>query len=66
MIIRLDVNAQGETENVKVERALPERHFASNAQRAVKEWQFDPPIGGPLQKCRVLIRYQFGRVSLGS
>jgi len=65
VIVRLDVNAAGETENVRVERALPDRYFGDPARRAVMKWRFEPPKDGALQNCRVLIRFQFGRVSLG-
>ncbi|HFB55396.1 MAG TPA: energy transducer TonB [Hellea balneolensis] len=66
VIVRLDVNAQGETEHVRVERALPAKRFADNAKKAVRKWKFQPPQGGGLQNCRVLIRYRLGGVSLGS
>ena len=65
VILRLDVNAAGATENVRVERALPDRLFGGNARRAARSWLFQPPAGGPMQNCRVLIRYQLGGVSLG-
>ena len=65
VIVRLDVNANGDTENVRIERALPTRLFGSNAVKAAKHWQFQPPQGGPLQNCRVLLRYRLGAVSLG-
>jgi len=66
VIIRLDVSENGETENVKVERAVPDYAFPSNARAAVQKWRFEPPQGGPLQNCRVLLRYRFGSVSLGA
>lgn len=65
VIVRLDVNADGNTENVTVERALPDAIFPRNAREAVQRWRFEPPQSGPLQNCRVLIRYRFGTVSLG-
>ena len=64
-IVRLDVNAMGATENVEIERSLPERHFADASRRAVEKWQFRPPSDGALKNCRVLIRYRFGTVTLG-
>lgn len=66
VIIRLDVNEAGETENVDIERAVPDRLFSGNAREAVKNWQFEPPNDGLLQNCRVLLRYKLGRVYLGS
>ena len=65
VIVRLDVNAQGETENVNIERAVPDYAFPDNARRAVQNWRFEPPAGGALQNCRVLLRYRFGTVTLG-
>lgn len=65
VIVRLDVTAQGETENVVVERAVPDYAFPRNAREAAQAWRFEPPAGGALQNCRVLLRYRFGQVSLG-
>ncbi len=66
VIVKLDVNAEGLTENVEIERSLPDMFFGSSARSAVKKWTFEPPAGGPLKDCRVLIRYHFGTVSLGA
>ncbi|MEE9272574.1 MAG: energy transducer TonB [Robiginitomaculum sp.] len=65
-LLRLDVNAQGEVQNVEVERALPAGVFGGNARRAAEKWQFMPPQDGPLENCRVLLRYKLGGVTLGS
>lgn len=65
VIIKLDVNDLGKTENVEIERALPEGLFGGSARGAVKNWSFQPPRNGALRDCRVLIKYQFGTVSLG-
>ena len=64
VILRLDIDAFGETENIRVERSLPDGMFDKNARRAAENWQFHPPAK-PLENCRVLIRYQLGAVSLG-
>jgi len=66
VIVRLDVNESGETENVDIERAIPDRLFSGNAREAVKAWRFEPPKEGALRDCRVLLRYRFGAVYLGS
>ncbi len=66
VIMRLDVNADGRAENVEVERSLPEGLFEGASRSAIKAWTFEPPIGGALRNCRVLLRYRFGEVSLGS
>ena len=65
VILRLDVGANGATENVRVERALPTGLFEENAVRAAKNWRFRPPQNGGLENCRVLLRYRLGTVSLG-
>ncbi len=65
VILRLDISAAGDTENVRIERALPDRLFGGNAKRAAKDWQFAPPQDGPMKNCRVLLRYRLGTVSLG-
>lgn len=64
-IIRLDVAENGETENVNVERSVPDGLFDSASIGAVKRWQFQPPKGGALKNCRVLLRYRAGDVTLG-
>ena len=68
VILRLDVNADGLTENVEVERSLPEGGFWGGFEdasvEAAKAWTFQPP-DAELRDCRVLLRYRFGRVSLG-
>lgn len=65
VIIRLDVDANGETQNVEVERAVPDGMFDGTAQKAVKAWTFEPPQGGGLDNCRVLMRFRAGSVTLG-
>lgn len=65
VIMRLDVTAQGITENVEIERSIPDGYFENASRRAVKNWTFAPPKAGALRNCRVLLRYRFGTVSLG-
>lgn len=65
VILRLDVDAAGATQNVRIERAIPDRLFGGGAIKAARKWQFEPPIDGALKNCRVLIRYRLGEVSLG-
>jgi len=64
VILRLDVDANGTTHNVRIERALPAGLFERASKRAARNWQFAPPAT-PLDNCRVLVRYQLGGVSLG-
>lgn len=65
VIIRLDVNANGETQNVDIERSVPDGLFEGAARRAVNAWTFEPPEGGGLENCRVLLRFRAGSVTLG-
>ena len=63
-IVRLDVSADGRTENVRIERSLPKGQFDKASRNAVESWEFRPPAK-PLLNCRVLLRYQAGETSLG-
>ena len=65
VIIRLDVKADGHTDNVTVERAIPGGQFSSAFRSAVKAWVFEPPNNGYLINCRVLLRFRQGEVTLG-
>jgi len=65
VIMRLDVNAKGETENVDVERSVPDGLFEGASRNAVKDWRFAPPKDGALKNCRVLLRFRAGDVTLG-
>ncbi len=64
-IIRLDINEQGRTHNVEIERAVPSGIFSSASLEAVQSWQFQPPQNGALESCRILFRYRLGQVTLG-
>ncbi|WP_427452366.1 energy transducer TonB [Litorimonas sp. WD9-15] len=64
-IIRLDVAASGETENVRIERSVPDGLFDGTSKKAAEGWRFRPPAE-PLYNCRVLLRYRAGKVTLGS
>ena len=66
VIVKLDVSAEGETENIEIERALPSGLFGGHTKSAIDDWRFEPPKDGALTNCRVLIRYRMGSVSLGS
>jgi len=64
-IIRLDVAANGLTENVRVERSVPRGIFDKASRKAVEAWEFRPPTA-PLSDCRILLRYRAGQASLGT
>jgi len=64
--MKLDVNASGLTENVEVERSVPDGLFEGASREAVKNWTFQPPKDGVLKNCRVLLRFRAGEVTLGS
>ena len=65
VIMRLDVRADGETENVDVERSVPDGLFEGASRAAVQDWRFAPPKDGALKNCRVLLRFRAGDVTLG-
>jgi len=63
-IVRLDVLADGNTDNVRIERSVPTGQFDKASRVAVDAWVFRPPAD-PLLNCRVLLRYRAGETSLG-
>lgn len=65
VIMRLDVDAMGVTQNVEVERSVPSGMFEKSAIRAVKAWTFEAPQNGAMENCRVLLRFRAGSVTLG-
>jgi len=65
VILRLDVGADGSVVSAVAQRSLPEGLFEKSAERAARQWRFEPPAGGSLTNCRVLVRYRLGEVSLG-
>ena len=65
VIMKLDVDASGMTENIEVERSVPDGLFESASREAVKAWSFAPPKDGALKNCRVLLRFRAGDVTLG-
>ncbi len=65
VIMSLDVDAEGRTQNVEVERSVPDGLFGGVSRKAVQAWTFEPPQGGGLQNCRVLLRFRAGSVTLG-
>ena len=65
VIMRLDVGTDGTVTEARVERAVPKGLFERASRRAVEAWQFEPPPGGALDDCRVLLRYRLGEVTLG-
>ena len=65
VLLRLDIAKDGTVGSVEAERALPEGLFASSAVKAARRWRFEPPAGGGLSDCRVLVRYRLGEVTLG-
>jgi len=64
-IIRLDIAEDGSTENIRVERSLPNGYFDKASIQAVEDWQFRAPKAA-LANCRVLLRYRAGEVTLGA
>jgi len=66
VIMRLDVDQNGKTQNVNVERSVPDGLFEGASRKAVKAWSFVPPENGALENCRVLLRFRAGSVTLGA
>ncbi len=70
VMARLDINAQGRPVNIKIEKALPSGYFENATRQAIEGWLFLPPQNinnqtHTLTHCRILMRFRFGRVSLG-
>jgi TonB family protein len=65
VLLRLDVSADGTISDAVAQRSLPVGLFERSAEKAAKSWRFEPPQGGELNDCRVLVRYRLGAVSLG-
>ncbi|MEM7730335.1 MAG: energy transducer TonB [Pseudomonadota bacterium] len=65
VLLRLDVAGDGSIADVEAQRALPVGLFERSAERAARTWRFEPPKGGALTDCRVLVRYRLGDVTLG-
>ena len=65
VVVRLDVEPDGQVGDVSVEQAVPRKLFERAAVDAVSAWQFEPPENEGLRNCRVLLRFRFGEVSLG-
>jgi len=63
-ITRLDVLESGKTQNIRIERSVPDGLFDKASLAAVSAWKFRPPKA-PLTDCRVLLRYRMGETSLG-
>lgn len=58
--LRLDIDPEGRTRRVKVIDALPRGPFDGAARGAVKRWRFQPPGEPGLERCVVIIDFQFG------
>lgn len=65
VIVRLNVGSDGSVVEAVAQRSLPEGLFEASAERAAREWKFEPPANGGLSNCRVLISYRLGEVRLG-
>jgi TonB family protein len=65
VLLRLDVSEDGTIARADAERSVPEGMFDRSAEKAASQWLFQPPRGGRLDNCRVLVRYRLGEVTLG-
>lgn len=64
VIVKLDVDVQGQVQNVEAEKSIPRNVFEGHTLKQLKTWRFAPPKSGRLENCRILIRYRLGVVSL--
>ena len=65
VILQLDVAPDGSVSRAEAERGLPQGMFEGAAEKAARRWRFEPPAGGELVDCRVLVRFRLGEVTLG-
>ncbi len=65
VVVRLDVEADGTTNNIKILDADPDGPFNGASRKAVRGWRFEPPEGGTLKNCVVVLDYRFGVAEIG-
>ncbi len=65
VVVRLDVDSQGKTRNVKIVDSQPVSAFNRAARRAVREWRFEPPGEPGLSRCVVVLDFRLGVAQIG-
>lgn len=63
--LRLDVDPEGRTRNVKVIDSQPDGPFDGAARRTVRSWRFQPPGEPGLSRCVVVLDYRLGKGRIG-
>lgn len=65
VVVRLDVDAEGRTRNVRVIDAEPDGVFERAARATVRGWTFEPPGEPGLSRCVVVLDYRLGQGRIG-
>lgn len=65
VVVRLDVDAEGRTRNVRVVDSQPDGPFDGAARAAVRGWRFEPPGEPGLTRCIVVLDYRLGVGRIG-
>ncbi len=65
VVVRLDVNTDGETDHVRVVDAQPRGVFEGSALKAARSWRFEPPGEPGLTRCIVVLDFRFGVGRIG-
>jgi TonB family protein len=63
--VRLDVDAAGRPRKVDAIDSQPRGVFDRAAVKTVRSWRFEPPVGGPLSACVVVLDYRLGIGRIG-
>ncbi|MGD2132044.1 MAG: energy transducer TonB [Maricaulaceae bacterium] len=63
--LRLDVDPDGRTRNVRVIEAQPDGPFNGAARGTVRSWRFEPPGEPGLERCVVVLDYRLGVGRIG-
>ncbi len=63
--LRLDVDPEGRTRNVRVVDSQPEGPFDGAARKTVRSWRFEPPGEPGLSRCVVVLDYRLGVGRIG-
>ncbi|MBO6765497.1 TonB family protein [Maricaulis sp.] len=66
VVVRFDVEADGDVDNVRIARAVPDGPFNRESRQTVRAWQFRPLDAGVdrLDNCVVMFEFRAGEVAL--
>jgi TonB family protein len=65
VVVRLDVDSEGRTRNVRVIDSQPRGPFDGAARATVRSWRFEPPGEEGLERCVVVLDYRLGVGRIG-